>query len=61
MDFNYIRGVAYFVVTALLLLFLYGYIYNLYARQRSGKEDYEKYSDLALKDNLDDELIDTRR
>lgn len=61
MDYNYLRGIAYFVITALLLVFLYGYIYNLYRRQRSGKEDYEKYSNLALRDKLDDEIIDGRK
>ena len=55
------RGVAYFVATIFLVVFLYGYIFNLYSRQKRGIEDYERYGYLALKDSLDDEIIDERR
>lgn len=54
------RVIVYCVTTFFLVIFLYGYIFSLYTRQRKGIEDYEKYGYLALKDNLDDEIIDER-
>lgn len=54
------QKIIYLVVTLLLVAFLYGYVYHLYSSQISGKEDYEKYANLALHDNLDDELVEPR-
>ncbi|TLD80858.1 cytochrome c oxidase, cbb3-type, CcoQ subunit [Helicobacter sp. MIT 05-5293] len=54
------QKIIYLVVTLLLVAFLYGYIYHLYSSQRKGIKDYEKYANLALNDNLDDELIEPR-
>lgn len=51
----------YLVVTILLVIFLYGYFYHLYHSQAIGAKDYEKYADLALNDNLDDEPIEPRK
>lgn len=50
----------YLVVTIALVVFLYGYVYHLYASQKKGVKDYEKYANLALNDNIDDELIEPR-
>lgn len=50
----------YLVVTILLVVILYRYIYHLYSSQRKGIRDYEKYANLALNDNLDDELVEPR-
>lgn len=55
-----IRAIAYFVATILLVVFLYSYIVSMYVKQKKGIVDYERYADLALKDNLDDELIEPR-
>lgn len=55
-----IRAIAYFVATVLLVVFLYSYIVSMYVKQKKGIVDYERYADLALKDNLDDELIEPR-
>ncbi|PAF54526.1 cytochrome c oxidase, cbb3-type, CcoQ subunit [Helicobacter sp. 13S00482-2] len=55
-----IRAIAYFVVTVLLVVFLYAYIVSMYMKQKKGIVDYERYADLALKDNLDDEIIEPR-
>lgn len=55
-----IRAIAYFVATVLLVIFLYSYIVSMYVKQKKGIVDYERYADLALKDNLDDELIEPR-
>ena len=50
----------YLAVTLLLVVFLYGYVYHLYSSQAKGVKDYEKYANLALNDNLDDEPIEPR-
>lgn len=55
-----IQGYAYWFITLLLVILLYGYIYHLYKSQRSGKIDYEKYARLALDDNLNDALVEKR-
>ena len=43
----------YLAVPLLLVVFLYG-------SQAKGVKDYEKYANLALNDNLDDEPIEPR-
>ncbi|MGI0405846.1 cytochrome c oxidase, cbb3-type, CcoQ subunit [Helicobacter himalayensis] len=48
----------YTLCTLVCVVFLYGYIYHLYSSQKKGKRDYEKYADLALKDDLNDALIE---
>lgn len=54
------RGYIYFVVTILLVIFLYSYIYYMYKAQRSGKKDYEKYARLALDDDILDTPVESR-
>ena len=55
-----IQGYAYWFITLLLVVLLYGYIYRLYKSQKSGKIDYEKYARLALDDDLNDALVEKR-
>lgn len=50
---------AYLLSTIFLAIWLYAYIYHLYRSQATGKIDYEKYGKLALKDSLDDALIES--
>lgn len=52
------QGVAWITFTMFLVFVLYGYIYHLYKSERTGRRDYEKYGNIALKDNLDDEPIE---
>lgn len=55
-----IQGYAYWFITLLLVVLLYGYIYHLYKSQKSGKIDYEKYARLAFDDDLNDALVEKR-
>ena len=48
-----IQVYAYFTFTALLCFILYGYIYHLYNSEKNGEENYEKYSNIALDDDID--------
>ncbi|PAF50762.1 cytochrome c oxidase, cbb3-type, CcoQ subunit [Helicobacter sp. 13S00401-1] len=54
------RESIYIAVTVLLVIFLYAYIVYLYRAQRKGLVDYEKYSNLVLNDDINDELLESR-
>ena len=54
-----IQGYAYFFSTLVMVVGLYYYIWYLYKGKERG-QDYEKYSNLALNDELTDEIIDER-
>jgi len=54
-DIAQIQAYGYFALTVFLVLALYGYIYHLYTKKKDVDGiDYESYSDMALKDDLDD-------
>ena len=49
------QGYSYFFLTIFLTLGLYGYIYHLYSKKKdSTGVDYEDYSNMALKDDIED-------
>lgn len=53
-----IQAYTYLGIVILLAIFLYGYIYYLYSRQKSGHKDFEKYGDLALRDDIHDAPVE---
>lgn len=59
MGIQEIQGYGYFFATIIFVIGLYAYIYYLYKGKSRGV-DYEKYSDLALHDNLDDEILEAK-
>ena len=60
MDFlKEVQGYLYFGMTVVFAIGLYWYIVYLYKGKERGV-DYEKYSDLALNDNLDDEILEAK-
>ena len=55
MDIAQLQAYGYFGLTAFLVIILYSYIYHLYSTdKKEGGHDYEKYSNMALKDDIDD-------
>jgi len=48
-----LQAYGYLLMIVLLTIGLYAYIHHLYKTQREGKRDYEKYSNLALHDDID--------
>lgn len=56
-----LQKIAYLVITVLLCVFLYSYIFKMYRDEKKGVRDYEKYSRLALDDGLNDEIIEKRK
>ncbi|MDD5157583.1 cytochrome c oxidase, cbb3-type, CcoQ subunit [Sulfurimonas sp.] len=58
MDIAQLQAYGYFVLITLLVLVLYGYIYHLYSKRKDADGvDYESYSNMALKDDIEDALV----
>jgi cytochrome c oxidase cbb3-type subunit 4 len=54
-DIAQLQAYGYFILTASLVIVLYGYIYHLYTKKRDADGvDYENYSNMALKDDIAD-------
>jgi len=54
-DFAQLQAYGYFILTAVLTVGLYGYIYHLYKnREDADGHDYEEYSNMALHDDIAD-------
>ena len=50
-----LQAYGYFTLTFFLVVALYGYIYHLYTKKEDASGvDYESYSNMALKDDIDD-------
>ena len=63
MDMEFIsnlQGWGYVSMIFFLTIGFYIYIYHLYKSQKDGKKDYEKYSNMALNDNIDDTLVEEK-
>lgn len=58
MDIATLQMYGYFFFTGFLVVVLYAYIYHLYSSQKKGIRDYEKYSNIALHDEITDEPIE---
>ena len=55
MDIAQLQAYGYFILTASLVIVLYGYIYHLYTKKRDADGvDYENYSNMAIKDDIVD-------
>jgi len=50
---------GYIIAIAFCAFMLYGYIYHLYSSEKKGTRDYEKYSNIALDDELDSKPLET--
>lgn len=58
MDIATFQAYGYFALVTLMVVLLYSYIYHIYSSQKKGLRDYEKYSNLALNDEVTDEPIE---
>ena len=55
MDIAQLQAYGYFTLITLLVIGLYVYIYHLYTKKKDvDGVDYESYSNMALKDDIDD-------
>jgi len=54
-DIAQFQAYGYFILIFLLVVVLYSYIYHLYTKKKDADGvDYESYSNMALKDDIDD-------
>ena len=53
-----IQSYSYVAIIFILTIGLYAYIYYLYKSEKDGVQNFEKYSNLALHDELDDEPVE---
>ena len=55
MDIAQLQAYGYFALITVLVIGLYAYIYHLYtAKKDANGIDYEEFSNMALKDDIDD-------
>ena len=54
------REYAYVIFPGVLATILYSYIYHLYKSEKDGTRDYEKYSKIALDDDIDSQPIESK-
>ena len=57
MDIRELQGYANFFMTIFLVIMLYGYIIHLYRSEKRGEEDYERFGNIALDDEIDSKPI----
>lgn len=53
-----LQAYGFFFFVVFLVCILYGYCYHLYKSERTGRRNYEKYSKLALQDELDGSVLE---
>jgi len=53
-------GYGYSILTISLSVLFMGYVYHLYTAKKKGTKDYEKYSNIALHDEVTDELVEEK-
>jgi len=54
---GYVKIIFIFVV----FVVFYSYAYSIYKRDKTGERDFEKYSSLALDDNIDTKPLEKRK
>ena len=54
------QAYGYFFLTAFLPITLYAYFFHLYKSEKTGRRNYEKYSKLALNDEIGGEILERK-
>ncbi len=60
-EWKIFQGYGFFVLVMFLSIVLYAYWYHLYRAEKKGERNYEKYANLALKDDIDDSVLESKR
>ena len=55
-----VQAYGYFFLTAFLAITLYAYFFHLYKSEKNGRRNYEKYSKLALNDEIGGEILERK-
>ena len=59
-----IQGYVKFALLTVVFIVFYSYAYSIYKRNKKGSEnyrDFEKYSDLVLKDEIETKPLEEQR
>ena len=54
-----LQGYGFFILLVLMVVILYSYWFHLKRAEKTGRRDYEKYSNLALNDDLKDNVLES--
>ena len=54
------QAYGYFFLTEFLAITLYAYFFHLYKSEKNGRRNYEKYSKLALNDEIGGEILERK-
>ena len=55
-----LQAYGYFFLTAFLAITLYAYFFHLFKSEKTGRRNYEKYSKLALNDEIGGEILERK-
>jgi len=53
-----LQAYGYIFFTIFLAVILYSYLYHLYRSEKSGERNFEKYANMALRDELTDAPVE---
>lgn len=54
-----LQAYGYYILLIAMVVVLYGYWFHLRKSEKSGRRNYEKYSNLALKDDINDQILES--
>lgn len=60
-EWEIFQGYGFFILIVFLVVVLYAYYFHLYKSEARGERNYEKYANLALKDEIDDGILENKR
>ncbi|EAL2593047.1 cytochrome c oxidase, cbb3-type, CcoQ subunit [Campylobacter coli] len=60
-EWEIFQGYGFFALVMFLSIVLYAYLYHLYRTEKKGERNYENYASLALKDDIDDSVLESKR
>lgn len=54
-----LQAYGFYVMLVAMVVILYSYWFHLKRSEKKGRKDYEKYSNLVLNDDLQDEILES--
>ena len=54
-----IQAYGFYIMLVVMVVILYSYWFHLKRSEKTGRRDYEKYSNLALNDDLKDNVLES--
>ena len=54
-----LQAYGFYIMLVVMVVILYSYWFHLKRSEKTGRRDYEKYSNLALNDDLKDHVLES--